>query len=236
MLHVLLFSSQSQPDNSSLLAINTPSHAMWVMPVWDSLSFFLLLTHVDTISYCIILCAAIFQPVAAGWQLRVSPCYQLFFTCYVSNACTRLSVFFFFFCYWNMLIKLYIVCTAIFQPVAAKWQLRVSPCSRFFFSSYVSYAHLRLSLSLLFVIDACWLTFILHVLLFFSQSQPDDSSLLATSHAMSVMPCWDSLFLVIDTCWLTFILHVLQIFSHPQPDDSSLLDISSSHAMWVMPG
>ena len=91
------------------------------------------------------------------------------------------------------------------------------------------------------VIDVCWLTFILHVLLFFSQSQPNDSSeslpaIDSSSLPMWVMHVWDSLSLlfVIAAYWLTFILRVLLFFSQSQPDDSSLL--ASSHALWVMPG
>ena len=160
---------------------------------------------------------------------------------FLCELCTSETLSVFVVCYWRMLINFYIACTTIFQPVAAKWQLRVSPCYRFFFSSYVSYARLRLSLSLLFVIDACWLTFILHVLLFFSQSQPNDSSeslpaIDSSSLPMWVMHVWDSLSLlfVIAAYWLTFILRVLLFFSQSQPDDSSLL--ASSHALWVMPG
>ena len=91
------------------------------------------------------------------------------------------------------------------------------------------------------VIDVCWLTFILHVLLFFSQSQPNDSSeslpaIDSSSLPMWVMHVWDSLSLlfVIAAYWLTFILRVLLFFSQSQPDDSSLL--APLHAMWVMPG
>ena len=113
---------------------------------------------------------------------------------FLCELCTSETLSVFVVCYWRMLINFYIACTTIFQPVAAKWQLRVSPCYRFFFSSYVSYARLRLSV---FVVCYCrifWLTFILRVLLFLGQSQPDDSSLLASSHALWVMPGWDSVF------------------------------------------
>ena len=112
-----------------------------------------------------IACTTIFQPVAAKWQLRVPPCYRFFFSSYVSYARLRLSVFVV--CYCRILINFYIACTTIFQPVSARWQL-----SPRFFACFVSDAWLRLCLFFFVLIHACLLNFVLHVLLFFSQSQP----------------------------------------------------------------
>ena len=102
----------------------------------------------------------------------------------------------------------------------------------------------------LFVIDRCWLNFILHVLLFFSQSQPApnpvDISLPGSASnspekAPWVIPVSDScvFFFGIDRCWLNFILHVLLFFSQLQPPPNpsdSLIPASdySEEPKWVM--
>ena len=53
-----------------------------------------------------------------------------------------------FFCYWQMLIKFYIACTAIFQPVTASpqscWHIFTWQCFKLSWKSSVSYLCLRL--------------------------------------------------------------------------------------------
>ena len=110
---------------------------MWVMHVWDS--HCLCCCYWRMLINFYIACTTIFQPVAAKWQLRVSPCYRFFFSSYVSYARLRLSVFVV--CYCRILINFYIACTTIFQPVSARWQL-----SPRFFACFVSDAWLRLCL------------------------------------------------------------------------------------------
>ena len=99
------------------------------------------------------------------------------------------------FCYWQMLIKFYIACTAIFQPVTASpqscWHIFTWQCFKLSWKSSVSYPCLRL-LCFFFAIDRCWLNFILHVLLFFSQLQPppNPSDSLIPASDYSEEPKW----------------------------------------------
>ena len=70
------------------------------------------------------------------------------------ESCLPETPVFFFFWYWQMLIKFYIACTAIFQPVAATPQSCWRLCTRFafFWKSYVSYPRLRLKFVCFFLL------------------------------------------------------------------------------------
>ena len=172
--------SHSQMTAQSLSPISILLLFLCELCTSETLSVFVVCYWCMLINFYIA-CATIFQPVSARWQL--SPRY---FTCYVSDALLRLS----FSCYWHMLTNFYIACTTNFQPPSARWQL--SPRYQLF-TCYVSDAWLRLSFSCYM-----WFKFKVHILLFFSQSQPADSleslpALNSSSHTVWVMPVWDSL-------------------------------------------